>query len=194
MREWLGEVRLGLWVYASHVGSLFLPGWKVSRYREPPRREAPLQDWGEEDLEVMIEEGRRQFDQQGAKLADVRDRAQWLFGAGILLAGAGAALGKELLRHPADLPLGLWSAGLLAMTLGMLGAVAILTVRADFNAVHTWPLSNYTPPVGRQLARDYAEMLEAGEETINTRVSVYRQAVIWLLLAGSLTFAAWLAY
>lgn len=67
------------------------------------------------------------------------------------------------------------------MTYAALGAAAVLTVRADFQAIHTKPLSDYTSPLEEQLARDYAEMLQSGAETVNTRLSVYRQAVVWLI-------------
>jgi len=65
-----------------------------------------------------------------------------------------------------------------------LGAAAIITVTAQLAGVAAGPLSRYAPPIKRQLATDYAEILDVGEQTVNTRLTLYRQAVVWLILGG----------
>jgi len=47
-----------------------------------------------------------------------------------------------------------------------------------------WPAEQVRPPIKRQLATDYAEILDVGEQTVNTRLTLYRQAVVWLILGG----------
>jgi len=54
----------------------------------------------------------------------------------------------------------------------MLGAVAVLVVKADFEAIHADALSTYAPPILKRLAKDYAEMLETGDNTVKTRLTV----------------------
>lgn len=189
---WLAETWKGTTVYLWHVLGLIMPGHPVPTYEEPVEAEAALKGWSPADHKLMIEEGRRQYDQQVSDLKHTRDRAQWLFTAALALVTAIAAVGASIFPHPAWYVLLLWLAGLVATTYAALGAAAVLTVRADFQAIHTKPLSEYASPVEEQLARDYAEMLETGEETVNTRLSVYRQAVVWLISGGYLTLLAWL--
>lgn len=189
---WLGDAWKGTTVYLWHVLGLIMPGQPVPTYEEPAEYEAPLEGWSPNDRKLMIEEGRRQYDQQVADLKHVRDRAQWLFTTALTLVAAIGAVGADILSHPSWHALVLWIVGLATTTYAALGAAAVLTVRADFQAIHTRPLSEYTSPVEKQLARDYAEMLETGEETVNTRLSVYRQAVVWLIIGGYFALLAWL--
>jgi hypothetical protein len=42
------------------------------------------------------------------------------------------------------------------------------------------------------VAKDYADMLGLGEDTVNTLISVYRQAVVWMLAGGACGLAAWI--
>ncbi len=68
-----------------------------------------------------------------------------------------------------------------------------MTIRADFNVIDSAVLSGYQRPVLNQLADDYAAMLGAGENTVATRLTVYRQAAVWLIIGGYGALIAWLA-
>jgi hypothetical protein len=70
------------------------------------------------------------------------------------------------------------------LVLGVGGAAAVMAVRADFRMIDTAVLSSYRPPVQPTLARDYSRMLGAGEDTVATRLTIFRQSVVYVILGG----------
>jgi hypothetical protein len=185
--------RNGLRTYAEYVFGLVLPGEKVALHVEPDAGfEAPLEGWTHEDLTLMIAEGRRQFDEQVAHLERIRGRAQWLFSTGLALGAVIAAVGAQVFQHGQAGVTLIWVIGIVTATWALLGAVAILTVRADFEGIATKVLADYPPPVEEQLARDYAEMLEGGDLTVNTVLTLFRQAVLWMIVGSYATLLAFL--
>src|SRR5438309_1053331 len=78
--------KLGFWGsranYWRHLIGLFRPGWQVVVPAAHPVEASSLQNWGDEDLKLMIEEGRRQFDRQFFDFEHVLSRAQWVFAFG----------------------------------------------------------------------------------------------------------------
>jgi hypothetical protein len=75
-----------------------------------------------------------------------------------------------------------------------LGAAAVITGTAKLSGIATAPLSSYEPPIKKRLAKDYADILDVGEQTVNTRITLYRQAVVWLILGGYGALAALLLH
>ena len=73
---------------------------------------------------------------------------------------------------------------------GVGGAAAILTVKADFKVIHAAVLSASTPPVDQALASSYSRMMSTGENTVATRLTVFRQAVVFSLIGGYLSLLA----
>lgn len=176
--------RRGQWIYCAHVLSLFLPGHAVPTLAADPALPSSLDGWCEQELDLLIDEGRRQVDRQQNDLQQIRVRAQWLF---TVAAGVTAALATSLAKSapsPAE-----WTVGILALVLliyGLGGAAAILTVRADFAQIHTPVLSGSERPIQRSLAAAYSRMMTTGENTIATRLTIFRQAVVLCLIGGYL--------
>jgi hypothetical protein len=187
-----GNPRNGLVVYAMYVAGLFAPGVSVPLHVDPDESfEAALDRWETEDLQLMIAEGQRQYDGQLAQLDQIRSRAQWLFSTALALGAALATFAKVALLNGGVVEAGLWILAAATGTWALLGSVAIITVRADFEGIATKRLSAYAPPVAKRLARDYAEMLERGDLTVATTLTLFRQAVLWLIMsayASLLTF------
>lgn len=187
------QPRNGLVVYAKHIWGLFAPGDPVPLHYDPDESfTAPLENWQPEDLRLMIEEGRRQYDEQIAHLERIRGRAQWLFTTGLALGAAIATVGAGVFKDQDWYVVVIWLAAIALATWASLGAAAILTVRKDFDGIATSVLSTYAPPIEKQLARDYAEMLETGDLTVNTALTLFRQAVLWMTIAGYATLIAFL--
>ena len=92
--------------------------------------------------------------------------------------------------EPSQLPTQSWSGsfpwliGLVSVLYGVAGAVAIIVVRADLNAIDSAVLSRQAPPMLDYLAGAYSRMLRVGENTIATRLTLFRQAVIWVVAGG----------
>jgi hypothetical protein len=180
----------GQWIYLCHVAGLILPGLEPPVHLAHQTEPAALDGWGDDELNLMIDEGRRQADRQTKDFDRIATRAQWLFtlGAAMIVALAG--------RFSAADPGGpaqhvFWLVGLGLLTLGVAGAAALMATRADFREIDTAVFSRYPAPRNRLLARDFSRMLRTGENTVATRTTIYRQAVVYVLLGG---YTALLAY
>ena len=150
-------------------------------------------DWTEDELELLIDEGRRQSDRQLADLEQIRGRAQWLFTTGAPIVVAIASVYGAFHKGDSGWWIVLWLTSLIVASYGLLGAAAIMTIRADFNVIDSAKLSGYQRPILSALAHDYAAMLGTGENTIATRVTVFWQSVVWLILGGYGALVTWLA-
>jgi hypothetical protein len=178
----------GQMIFAAHVTGLLAPGHKLPVHEADQTSPADITAWSPEELALMIEEGRRQFDRQVSDLSDIRSRAQWVFAVAV---AALAALGAGLVSsHPATGLVVLWIVGLLGLVWGVGGAAAILVARADLKTIHTAILSQQNRPVQLALAEAYARMMPSGENTVAARLTVLRQAVVWCLCGGYLGLTA----
>ena len=184
----MGQFLRGQSIYLVHVLSLLAPGKKVPSFSADPLKPEDVSAWEPEELKLLIEEGRRQADRQQADFHNLRGRAQWLFTVGVAALGA---LGVGLARATPDTPVAIaWVLGLLGLVYGVGGAAAILVARADFKSIHAALVSALSKPVDRSLAQVYARMMADGENTIATRLTVFRQAVVWCLSGGYLGLIA----
>jgi hypothetical protein len=180
----------GQWIYLAHVAGLIAPGVQVPVYQAHKIEPESVDEWDDGDLNLMIDEGRRQADRQMTDFDRVGGRAQWLFtiGAALIVSGAG----RFAVHHYSGFHLTLWVAGLVLLTLGVGGAAALMATRADFVQIDTAKFSAYKTPRKRNLAGSYSRMLSTGENTIATRITVYRQAVVYVIAGGYVTLIAYL--
>jgi acyl dehydratase len=183
LRKKAKEFRHAQWIYLLHVLGLLAPGKTIPVYHVFPIKAADLgENWETEDLKLMIEEGRRQFDRQWHHLDVIRGRAQWLFTVTVAVTAALAgALAKTDAGSVEQLVL---IAGLAGVIYGTAGAAAIMVVKADFTVIATAVLSHQDPPIDKALAASYSRMLNDGANTVATRLTVLRQAVVFSILGG----------
>lgn len=188
MLRLLREVRHNQWIYLLHAGSLLAPGHELPGFAADSLRPGDISEWTTAELGLLIEEGRRQSDRQHTDLQDIRGRSQWLFTVAV---AALAALGAGLVSSDVStLETALWLVGLAVLVYGVAGAAAVMVSRADFNTIHTAVLSREKRPIDRSLAEAYARMMADGENTVATRLTVFRQAVVFCLLGGYLGLVA----
>lgn len=171
-------------VYAQHVLALFRPGSVGPAHPADPNKPGDLEGWSPEDLELLVEEGRRQTDRQTADLERVRGRAQVLLALSLALTGAAASLidDVDVAGHVA-----IWGFWILAIAFGgwaLLGAAATATVAAEPEIIHASVLSRYDPPIQDQLAADYAAIVIKGENELAVRLTDLRWGVTHLLVAA----------
>jgi hypothetical protein len=143
------------WIYFAHVVALLTPGTETPQHESHQIEPEALDDWSEPDRKLMIEEGRRQADRQ--------------------LSGA---------ANPMAARAALFIASLSVLGYGLAGAVAIMAGRADFKLIDTAVLSHKALPIERYLADAYSRMLREGENTVATRITIFRQSVLWLIVGG----------
>lgn len=177
-------------VYALHVVALVAPGTRIPTLQALRVEAQPLDAWEDADLALMVEEGRRQADRQLADLERIRGRAQWLFSLGVAVA---TVLATVYAHHATSSWVSaLRIASFVLLFWGVAGAAAILVGRADFQIILTALLSGVEPPVLRALAVSYSKILNTGEDTIATRLTVFRQAVLFSLLGAALGLLAFI--
>lgn len=180
-------------VYARHVLALFWPNKSAPTLVADRNEPGDVGGWKEDELRLLVDEGRRQVDRQHEDLERIRGRSQVLLALGLALEGSIASLQSQLTNAASFWLWALWVLALLAGGWSVLGAGATSVVRADMVIIHSAVLSRRDPPVLPELAEDYAGMTKQGEDQLATRLTNLRQAVAWLLIAAFLGLVSWLA-
>jgi hypothetical protein len=94
--------------------------------------------------------------------------------------------------HPSDPKLGVLAGAAFSLLLGLLGSGALLTARSEFGLSHAAILSNERPPITEALAMSYAELVSVGENTVATRTTMFRDAMMLIAVGAVLVGAAWI--
>lgn len=180
------EIRGFFW----HCIAIFRPGTTVPVFEQPLCLQGELKGVPVEDVGLIIEEGRRQFDRQAAFLEHLRTNAGVLLTLGLaeaafLANGADASFGSAWYVWV------LWLISATSVALGLLGALGVLTAKAVFGSIDTLDLAEATEPRPAELARRYADGCRIGQATNYARITVIRDAVFLLVAGGILYAAAW---
>ena len=180
-------------MYLAHFRGLW-PGAKVPSFQVHPGEPGDISGWGNEDCQALIEEGRRQLDAQRDQAEQIRGRAQFLFTTAVGLAAVSFAGKSTVFAAKSDVPLAIWSLGLLLTTLGLLGTASVIVARKDLGSIDAALMTtNYQPPVPPKLAVGYSRQVGTGANTVATLLTVYRDAVLLVMLGAICWGAAWLA-
>lgn len=188
-REWKHESV----VFLLHIVALLKPGTEVPVFKAHVHEPKDVSAWPEADLGLVIEEGRRQLDQQFVDLDRIRGRAQFLFTTGLALVAGLFASAKPLVSDGLG-TFCLWIAALIMSSLAVLGAAGLMTTRSEFSVIDTSLLTYQSPPIVGKLAAAYSRAVRVGANTVATRLTLYRDAAFCLLLGASLFGGAWLSH
>jgi hypothetical protein len=178
-------------IYASHVVAL-ITGSGAKAHDADKNTTGDLNDWQDQDLDTLIEEGRRQLDRQHDDLERVRGRAQVLFTVGVALVGVVGGLRSTVSGAHQMWLNALWFASLAVLGWSVLGAAATAVVRADLSTIHAAVLSRYASPVKKKLAGDYASIMMKNENQLATRLINMRISVTVLLIGGTMALGSWI--
>ncbi len=176
--------------YVQYVVLLLRPGSSAPVFDSAQAEPREMTGWSEGELQIMVDEGRRELDAMDAQLTEIRGRAQAVLTIAIALTGVLAGIAGTADHHRGSLAL--WVLGVASVVLSSLGTAAIITVKADMSTIHTAVLSGYRPPVLEKLAGDYAAMTRQGQNTVATRLTLLWFAVLSLLVGGWLGFLSWI--
>lgn len=182
----LREARL----YLHYLIAPFRPGVQLPTFEAPQEFTWSINaNLDGSELDLIVNEGRRQLDRQRADLEALRGRATALLTlclaeVGLLSAGAATVFEHRLLIIP-------WAISVIAVLLSLGGAIALVSARADFNSVSTMGLAAADPPLNRVAALTYAKSVSAGDVTIATRITVFRGAVLLAVIGAILYATVW---
>lgn len=178
--------------YFRYVLGLVRPGHARPVFHVHKIDPQPIDDWSNEELDLVIHEGRRQIDAQDTMLGNLRTRAQWLVTLGIPILVAIASTQPTVWKQHNGILDALWVFGLVFSAYGILGSAAILTVRLEYGTIDTAKMSAYTDDRRRELAAAYTRIVRTGVNTNATVLTLFWQSVLWLLVGGSLGLVSWL--
>lgn len=178
-------------VYLKHALVLLRPNRRVPTFEAYRQTPGDISQWEVEDLSILIEEGRRQLDRQRQDLEHLQGRAQFLFTTSLGLLVVVAALLTPVVKERNWVLSAGWVLGTLTVGLAMFGAAGLFVARSEMNTIDAANLSQQDPPITMTLAEAYARMMAAGENTLATRLTVYRQAVLLVLIGATIHVAVW---
>jgi hypothetical protein len=178
-------------VFFLTVLGLIQPNREVPVVAAHPVPVGDISSWDKDERKLLVEEGRRQLDRQASEFERIQNRAQQLFTVGLALSAAIAALLPAVHKAHCTWATIVWIASIVMVFVGVLGAAAVVSVRADFEMIDMAVLSNYQPPVEPKLTADYAAMLRKGENTNASRLTVFRLAIVWIIAGGLAGLGAW---
>lgn len=180
---------------AAYVLALLFGG-PVGVPKVNPNQPGDLEQFEPEDLRLVIDEGRRQLADQAVSFRHVTDRGQVLTTVSLAVLAFWAASGRSFSDDTWTATLGqvLWAGGGVLAIIGVAASASVVVVQATFTAVDTTEITTWEPPVLRRLAADYAGAVVNGENTVASRVTLFRQAtriVVWasVLVASSVALA-----
>lgn len=186
----MGTARREIAVYLAHCGAIFRPGYSPPLFEQPAPFEGSLASSDDDHLVLVIEEGRRQLDRQLGDLERIRSRSAVLVTVGIAEIGILSA-GMKQTFEAGPWTFSVWILSSVAVVLGLLGAAAILTASARFGRIETQMVAVLSPPARYKIAEGYADSTGLGECTVATRLTVFRSAVMLLIVAAIIYACAW---
>ena len=178
-------------VYLRHAVAVLFPGIELPTFGSPATHRRNRNAYQtEDDLKLVLEEGRRQLDRQFSDLKDIRSRAGKLLTVGLAEVGVLAA-SAQLAFPRGALLLTTWALSMLLALLSVGGAASLIVSRAPFGGIETSKLARVRTPVLGRLADSYARSVGEGEETIRTWTTVLRDAVLLAVVAAILYAGIW---
>ena len=197
MDEGPGKQRTGsISLYISHCGALFRPG-RDPHFPDlfPAREQVDLSSWDDDELELLIEQGRSQLDRQSTQLRDVQARSQFLLttALGALLFAVNRL--SETLRSEST-NLFVWTILLLigsvvCLSIGALGFASNIGTKNILGTIDITLLSNLQSPRKLAIARAYVECVVPGENTLAARYAIFWTAIMWVLVGTMFLAVAW---
>lgn len=150
-----------------------------------------MENWPDDDLDLVIDESRRQLDAQFARLESVTGRAQLVLATDLTIIALLVAGLHTLVSGGGFLAFAAWITAIIFISLSLLGSAAVIVVRKDMGAVNAAAVSTLAPPIRLKLARSYTRAIGKGEQTIAREVTVSRDAVLLTLIAVLIYGGAW---
>jgi hypothetical protein len=159
-----------------------------------PNAPGDISEFDEPSLTLLVEEGRRQIQEQMDRFKHVTDRAQVLLTVSIVLLGFLSATFQHANHASAwarVVALAVWSVAVSFALAGFAAAASVMVVPAEFEGIDTTRVSNWDPPILRRLAAAYSKAVVVGETTVAARLTLFQRAtrlVCWAAVIAAVAF------
>lgn len=184
---WQGEI-LG---YLLHCRALLLPGTKVPVFCNPRMPDAIPESATGPELDLLIAEASSQLDRQKTGLAEIRSRALGMTTVALTELGLLAATAQRF-TVAGGWPLILWVGCFLLVVAGLAGMGSVASSRADFGGIDISRLLGKTGELHRVYANELVDCIPLGDETLNARVTVFRDALLLMALGAVFYGILWI--
>ena len=177
--------------YLRYCFALLRPGMVVPVFEAPSETSPQIDTFDDAQLQVVLDEGRRQVDRQRQDLERVQNRAATALTIGLAEIALLSNGGNTVLR--AGWPyIMAWLLAVFCVFLGVAGASSLLTARPAVSSPTVTDLASYKgDSVLYAAAYSYEQSVGMGEVTLSARVTVLRDLALLLVLGGMIYAAIW---
>ena len=189
-------IKLSIILYINHCLALIRPGTtpQFVKYAQTTEH-SNLASWDNDELELLIEQGRYQLERQRNQIRDLQTRSQFLLttALGALLFAVNRL--SDTLRSESNHSI-TWTNillifAVLLLFIGALGVASNIATKNLLGTINITLLSNVEPPRKLAVARAYLRCVIPGEETLATRFAIFWIAIMFLLIGTLLLAIAW---
>ena len=176
--------------------------WAMLRLKpltgDKPRHVAKeVRGWNDDALKSLIEESRRELDDQKSSLDRTLSRSQLLFTTHLGLIAFYGTVAGSVWKDTSNIcawwvQMGFVAAAGVLLVFALLGSAALIAVRKPFDRVSAVVMSKWESFDLERLANDYAAALATGDMTNNAHLSVFGSVVRMTVFAALLAALGWL--
>lgn len=195
---WMSIERSNFGVYFGYLHTLLRPSVQPpDRTQAVHKPSLKLDELSEEDLDMLIAEGRRTLDQQSGRFDRIRHTAQVMLPLSVALlivvSGEWSRIRVDPDRRSSVELIVLWIVASLLVLLGVLGAAANLVVRAGLGKLVPSELLTKNDGLSKKSVADaYVEQTDFTNGVIDDRLKLHWYSVLFVLIGGLVFAAEWI--
>lgn len=157
-------------------------------HREPP---ADISGCSDDELQLLGAVAQRQLNALSDQLEQIRQRAQFLFSALILLIGAAAAALPKIAGEANIGAFLVWAVSLVVLLLAALGSAGIVVNKKVMGTVDSAWITRQDRPWLLASVQDHLDSLEPSWRTVATQVTLLRDTALLTILGTMGVGGAW---
>ena len=149
---------------------------------DPEFSSGSIAGWESESLQFLIDEGRRQLDDQMATLNRILLRAQILLTTVLALIGFAYPMVIKLLDETKSHRTHIWVLGIAVVSMyfllmALLGSAALVAVRKPYDGISIVVISKWPNFSFEKVAQEFVDSIDNGNVTNNSNLTIFSRAV-----------------
>jgi len=180
-------------VVRAFVSAILING-RVEPSLENPNTPGTLDNFDDDSLKLLVEEGRIQIERQTERYRHATDRGQIVLTVDLAVLGFQAALLMHLLDTQGFkkvVVIVIWTMSVFLSLLATTTAAGVVAVGSTFDGIDTTQVSTMSPPILKELAHDYSRAVRRGELVVDLRLTAFQRATVltmWSAFVVALAF------